>query len=42
MPVLALMALLAAAPLPKALSYLTAWRRQADGRWKIFHNASLP
>ncbi len=22
--------------------YLTAWRKQADGSWKIFHNASLP
>ncbi|HWE23143.1 MAG TPA: SgcJ/EcaC family oxidoreductase [Myxococcales bacterium] len=22
--------------------YLTAWRKQPDGSWKIFHNASLP
>lgn len=22
--------------------YLTVWRKQADGSWKIFHNASLP
>lgn len=22
--------------------YLTVWRRQADGKWKIYHNVSLP
>jgi uncharacterized protein (TIGR02246 family) len=22
--------------------YMTVWRKQADGRWRIFHNVSLP
>ena len=22
--------------------YMTVWRKQADGSWKIFHNVSLP